>query len=224
MPALPSAPKTIRLQYHFTVGEDVTAVCREFWNYSGTAPSPADLVAWMLNIGASFFTNMLPEFTPDRKLVQISAVDLSSPTASQAVQAFSLVGTRAGNKLPADVSVLDSAEISRRFRGGHCRVYWPAFSESDLFDAQTWLGASISEFATHKNTHDTALAVGVWTGGGSLNRVNVSFYEGFTVHTGTTGRARNVSTPRATPIIDIVVATIVRLGIATIRKRLLRLA
>ena len=48
--------------------------------------------------------------------------------------------------------------------------------------------------------------------------VNVSYYEGFTVHMGTTGRARNVSTPRSSPIVDAVLGFIIQEGIATIRQ------
>jgi len=58
----------------------------------------------------------------------------------------------------------------------------------------------------------------------TLAEVNVSYYAGFTLHTGTTGRVRNVPTPRAVPLVDPVTSQITRAGIGQVRRRLLHLA
>ncbi len=225
MPALPSVPQTLRIQYKWQIDEDLGAVCREFFRYTGAGASAADLVTLANSICASYVVNIQDLFHVSRSLLSVTITDLSSPTSPEGISTdVALVGTRAGTKLPASSSVLQSQEILRRYRGGHPRTYWPMGVEADLQDSQTWTVAFVNAvhagLVNHFNDWSTDLVPGIT----SVENVNVSYYEGFTVHTGTTGRARNVSTPRLSPVVDVVVSSIVREGIAQIRRRLLGLA
>lgn len=224
MPALPVANKVIRIDYGWIIGEDTTAKNREFFQYSGTAPTNTDLVNFLDAIAAQFGSGFKSMFAIDRQLLNMAATDLTSSTAATAEVAVGITGTRAGGTPPADIAMLTSLEIHRRYRGGHARVYWPAGVNSDFLDAQNWNTAFVSAFSSAYLSHVSAVEGAGWTGAGAITPVNVSFYEGFTVHTGVTGRARNVSTPRATSLIDLVISYVIRQGVASIRNRLLHLA
>jgi hypothetical protein len=224
MPPLPSVPQVIKVQYQFTIGEDLGAICREFFRYTGAGASASDLDTLSSTIASSFNTNLASLMTPDRVLTSVTITDLTSPTSPEGSAGVTVVGTRSGGKLPASAALLESQIISRRYRGGHPRTYWPFGSDTDVQDAQTWTtafhGAASDGLAAHFTDWSTDLVPGIT----SVENVNVSYYEGFTVHTGTTGRARNVSTPRSSPVVDVVVSEIIRFGIAQIRRRLLSLA
>jgi len=226
VPALPVVPQVIRIDHHFSIGEDLAAKCRLFDRYTGAAPTNSDLIT-LANTYMTAFTGsgVAGDMTPDRILTGITITDLTSATAAVGESTIAAIpGTNGGAKLPADVAAVWSRTIARRYRGGHSRVYWPLGSETDLQDAQTWKVASTTAWATNLLTWQTDLNAAIWGGGGSFVPVAVSFYSGFTVHTGVTGRARNVSTPRAVALVDTVTGDIMRTGLGSQRKRLLRLA
>jgi hypothetical protein len=225
VPALPNVPKVLRISYKFTIGEDNGALCRTFYQYTGGGATAVELNALATAIATSANTYLIPLMSSDRVLVAIEIVDLTNPSAPVGEAIVSHAGSRVGGILPASTAALESSEILRRYRGGHPRVYWPFGTQDDLADAQTWVAGSVTAFLNGLNSHQAD-----WFGSapvdlGSVNRVNVSYYKGFMVHTGVTGRARNVSTVNPLgPIVDAVVGEVVRVGVAQIRRRLLGLA
>ena len=225
MPALPSVPKVLRLNYKFTIGEDNGALCRTFYQYTGGGATSTELSALCTAIATSANTYLIPLMTDDRTLIEVTLTDLTNPSAPVGAAVVSHAGTRGGGSiLPASAALVESSQVLRRYRGGHPRVYWPFGNTADLQDSQTWTSAFLTAALTALNAHQAD-----WFGSapvdlGSVNRVNVSYYQGFTPHVGTTGRYRNVSNPRITPIIDAVVGEVVRIGVGQIRRRLLGLA
>lgn len=224
MPALPAVSKVIRVEYGFTIGEDLGALCREFFQYTGAGASGTDLATLCGNIGASFADQLAADMTADRILETVTITDLTSDTAPQAFAVVDVPGTNADTKLPASAAVLQSFEIDRRYRGGHPRTYWPFGGEADMQDAQTWTTDFVSVVGTDLAAHFAEWSADLVPGITTVAPVNVSYYAGFTVHEGTTGRARNVSTPRPVPVVDAITSYITRVGIAQIRRRLLHLA
>jgi hypothetical protein len=220
MPALPDAPNVLRVAYAFTVGTDLAAGCREFFQYTGAAPSAPDLVTLAAAIGASAVTNLIPLMQADTSLDTITLTDLTSPTSAEGFALIAADGTRAGGQLPANAAVLQSLEILRRYRGGHPRTYWPFGTDDDIATRQTWVGGSVTEFVDGLAAHFATWSVELPAGMATVTPVNVSYYHGFEVITGSTGRARNVPLVRAAPIIDVVVSSIVRPNIASQRRRL----
>jgi hypothetical protein len=224
MPALPDVPSVLRFDMHFTIGEDLHAKDRFFMSYTGTAPTNAQLTTLAGAVATAYDTDLKNQAAADRTLTEIVITDLTSATASVGSDAVAIVGTLAGPGLPGNISTLESLGVTRRYRGGHPRIYWPFGGESVQLDDQKWTVAFVNGLDTQLALFYTAVKAAVWAGGGVLSQVNVSYYEGFTVHTGVTGRARNVSTVRLVPLIDPVVGHQVRQGLASQRKRLLRLA
>lgn len=225
MPALPAAPQVLRVEHFFNVGADANAKVRNFMKYSGTAPTNSDLTAVATFAVGEWHTSGCDALqSVDSQLDSITIVDLSSSTAAIGSAAGPVPGTRAGEPPSADACLLTSSHVARRFRGGHYREYWPLGTVNDLLTAQTWTAAFLAAAATALDAFGAAVRGSGWPGFGSLTKVGVSYYTGFMVHTGTTGRARNVSLVRPVPDIDVVTSRTYQAGIASQRKRLLRLA
>jgi hypothetical protein len=224
VPALPSVANMIDTKLTYTIGEDLVAANRFYIKYTGTAPTPAVIDSYASEVGTAWGTDLKSLAGNGVELTAVEAIDLSSPTSAVGSNTEAITGTRSGGNLPASMCTLISFEISRRYRGGHPRIYLPFGTDTDLLDSQTWTSAFLSAVATGwQNFIEAVLAI-TWSGGGPVSHNNVSYYEGFTPHIGTTGRYRNVSTPRTDPLVDQVVSYTVRGGIASQRKRLLRKA
>lgn len=224
MPALPDAPQVLKVEYLFSWDEDTLLKCREFFRYTGGPPTDADLTTWSTTITTAWDAEMKGLHSSHVVLTGVKVTDLTSPTSAVGENLIDITGTRSGAPMGAENAVLISQQVHRRYRGGHPRMYLPLGVEGDLADAQTWGPTFRSAVETDRAAFLAAITGTLPSGLSSVVQCNVSYYAGFTVHTGTTGRARNVSTPRSSPLVDVVVAEIVRAGIAVIRKRLLSLA
>ncbi len=118
MPALPDAPKVLRFDHHFIIGEDSNAKSRFFMQYTGSAPSTADLNAIGAEVSTSWNANLKPLQDTATEFTTITITDLSSSTSSSITSSILLEGTLSGEPLPADVCALQSWVITRRYRGG----------------------------------------------------------------------------------------------------------
>jgi len=224
MPPLPDVPSVLRIEFPFSIYEDLMAKCRVHYRYSGTAPTNTDLNEFCDDIQAGIAADLAPLAGNHVTFLGVQAVDLTSATAAVGANTTTQAGTRGTTLLTADVCALMYMHVNRRYRGGHPRVYWPFGITTDLQTQQEWQDASVVAYESGYGNIDTLITSNGWTGAGSIVMVNVSYYEGFTVVTGPTGRARNVSTPRVTPLVDDVAFFQFRKGIATQRNRLLHLA
>jgi hypothetical protein len=224
MPALPDVPNVIRLDFTYSIGEDNAAKCRFFTRYSGTAPSDTDMAAVLTAVSAAYTAHLQSASTDAVILTQIDATDLTSPTAAAATLGTAIVGSNAETPVPASSCTLVSHTVSRRYRGGHPRVYWPFGGVQSMHDGQSWDADYIGAINTDIDAFMAAIKLITWTGATIADIVNVSFFEGFHTFTGPTGRVRNIPTVRVTPIVDIVTGFVARQGIASIRKRLLSFA
>lgn len=222
MPALPDVDKVVKIDCVHSYGSDTDVLSRFFLRYGGTAPTVDQLNTFCAAIGASWSANLASLANEAQVSLQlVQATDLTSPTASQGENAAAFPGSRAGVDLPADTSAVIGYEIARRYRGGHPRGYWPFGSQPDLQTPQTWTDAfqtavdeGILGFMNENVTSG-------WTASGIIDHVNVSYYSGFTVVTSpTTHRARNVPTPRVTPLVDVVGGYEARIRVGSQRRRL----
>lgn len=206
MPALPNVPKVIRTAFKWAVDNDLVGLTRIFLEYSGVAPTAAELVTLADVFMTSFDTNIKSWFSELNSIEGVEMTDLSSPTSAFGESDVSaIVGTRAGDPLPGATCVLINYGLDRRYRGGHPRSYVPAMVYDDLLNAQQWETAGLGDFLTAWTTFVESGVGSEWSGGGTITNVNVSYFEGFTpVQNPITLRYRNVPKVRATPLIDIV--------------------
>jgi hypothetical protein len=220
MPALPAASKVLRVALSGIGTSPEVWLTRFYIQYTGTAPTAAQLATFDGAISTAYNTNIKPLVNTGTRLTQIASTDLSSSTGAVDVSTVSILGTRAGDTLPAQVCTVVSYTIARRYRGGHPRGYWPLGVFADQQSAVSWSSTFLTAVNTGVNALFTAIAAAGWTGAGTLSQVNVSYYSGFTVVTNpTTHRARNVPTVRVSPVIDPVTAIHAQASIGTQRRR-----
>jgi hypothetical protein len=215
MPALPPVPNVVQVA---TLTSD--AVTRFFIQYAGSAPSAAQLLTYNTSIQTAWTTNIVPLYNASYHLTQIQSIDLTSPTSAVALSTMNVAGTRAGTQLPQELAAVTSYKVSRRFRGGHSRGYWLMGCGGDIGGSEQWTAGFVTAVNTGVAAFFTALFAAGWAGAGALTHVGVSRYHGFTVVTDpVTGRARNVPTVRATPLIDQVTGVVCQPFYGTQRRR-----
>lgn len=140
---------------------------------------------------------------PNVTLTEVLAQDLSSDTGAVGTATVSLTGDRSGGPLPAEVVSLINFVVARRYRGGKPRIYLPYGTDSDILDPQHWEAAFVTALTTAWGSFITDSFAAVWTGGGPLEQVVVSYYLGSTGDlTGTMPYIRGHTKPtlRAAPV------------------------
>ena len=218
MPALPDVNKVLKLVLKFLDVASKVAIVTDHIQYSGTAPTNTDLSSFNTAV-ANAYANHLKSLTSDKwTMTEVMSTDLTSPTSAQAIDGFGVAGTASGF-LPADACAVISQFIGRRYRGGHAKQFWPLGVESNLLDPSNWNSTFLSAFNTAYGAYRADVQSGVWSGGGTLTPVMVSYYSGFTNVTYPTGRMRAVPTRRTTPLVDIVVNEAPRVTIGSQRRR-----
>lgn len=220
MAVLPNVPGTLRVAMHFTVGGKPNCISRFFISYSGTAPTTADLNTFATAVRAAFNTNLKSLCVASVVLTSVEVTDLTTLSSAQGEDVTNVAGTRAGGGNVGSAALVISYDVSRRYRGGHARGYWPFGGASDVQTQQTWLAALQTAAQTGFAAFMTAVKAAGWTGAGTLGHVVVSYYQGSHVVTNpVTGRARNVPDLRASPLVSNINANLVRIGIGSQRRR-----
>lgn len=202
MPALPSVPNVVRVDWLWDDGSDNNVSTRNYFRYSGSAPTSADCVT----LAADIYADMSAHddlWSAATVLTGTRVIDLSSPSGGVGEHAQSTPGTIAFNELPGGVAMLVNYVIGRRYRGGKPRSYFPFGSSEQIFTRQQWQAAFVTAVDSGLAAYFSAV-IGTTVGGTTLTEhVNISYYEGFTVVTNpVTHRARNVPTVRAVPVVD----------------------
>lgn len=210
MPALPDYPNVLRVDTDFTVGTDLDVRSRLHYIYSGSAPTDATCVTLATDIYALGVSHLVPLLANENNLSGVAVTDLTTPSSGVGAYLSVTPGTRgAGDPLAAEVAALHNLAISRRYRGGKPRVYWPIGIGSDLTSPSAWDGSSITAFELGLNDYiigTEALSVS----GTSLGALcSISYYQGFTAVTNPiTGRTRDVPKVRSVAIAPDVIITL----------------
>jgi hypothetical protein len=221
MPALPAVPKTLKIALSVIDSVNRQLLTRFFLTYTGTSPTATEMNAFCASVSTSWNDNLSGLVNVARSLDEVQGVDLNSDTGAEGISTSTVAGARSGDETTAETSFVISYEIARRYRGGHARGYHPFGSMGDIINATTWGTTLQGEVASGWAAFMSENVGAGWSGAGTLHQANVSYYSGFTVVTSpTTGRARNVPTPRVAPRIDPVTAYAFRLPIGTQRRRM----
>lgn len=221
MAELPHVPQGLRIAMRGTLGTDTNVVNRLYMRYSGSAPLGADLLALAAAVGSSWDATVSYAVHEDFTLTDCTITDLTSATSPEATASFSHAGRLSGGRLPADTCMVIGLPVARRYRGGHGRIYVFCGDESKIASEQEWSEAFVSGMQSGWAGFMGDIAAAVWSGGGTLSHVVVSYYHGNTIEThGSPPRARNVPVLRETPLVDQVLAYEARARIGSQRRRL----
>lgn len=219
MPALPPVANCLKYDVHFSAGLDTRAMSRLHFTYTGSAPSGADCVSLAGSARAAWNTNIKSLCSVNNELIFVTVTDIASNTGAAGTDTTAVPGTRAGSNLQGATAALFNHTISRRYRGGKPRTYLPLGVAGDTVGAGAWQSA----FQTAANTGIAAFiaAIKASSSGSTVisNFVSVSYYSGFTNKTGPTGRSKARSTPRATPLVDVINGSVLNPIPGTQRRR-----
>lgn len=222
MPALPSVPKVLSVALSGGITPSERWLSRFFVQYAGTAPTPAQALAYAQAVGVAFSGSLASWMATTDLLDTVSVVDLSADTGSVGEDLTHHQGLKSGSELPATVCLLTSYHVARRYRGGHPRGYWRLGTEEDTVDAHSWSSTFVAGVSSAFGTFFTQVLAAPWTAGGPLSRVNVSYYKGFDPPTvSSTNFATNHPKLRPEgPKVDPITGFQVQSAMATQRRRL----
>lgn len=180
MPALPDHPGILKVETFFTVGADMNVRARQYYLYTGTPPSNATCVTIATDANTLAVTNLVPLLANENNLEGVKVTDLTTPASGVGEYLTPTPGSRgSGDPLAAEVAVLHNHGITRRYRGGKPRNYWPFGIGADLTSPSAWASGSIIAFEAGLNAYILGIqaisVAGCVVGAG----VSVSNYSGF---------------------------------------------
>lgn len=220
MAPLPPVANAIRVRVLFSIQGKQDQGLRIFIGYSGGPPTVGNLEAFGGIMEATISSSWQGLMHPDNALQGFILEDLSSDTGAVGETSFSTAGTRSGDPLSPATAFVASYEISRRYRGGHPRSYFPFGTATDLAGDAEWSSGAVSAFTSGAGTLGDTLN-GQTEGSTTItNQIAIAYYSGFTaVENPITHRYRNVPTLLATPNVYSVNTVVGRSYIASVRRR-----
>jgi len=219
MPALPSVPGVAKIILRHTIGDDTTAAARFFMRYGAGWTGPLAVLAADA-IALAWNAHLAARTVNTTNLHEVDVEDLASPSSPVGSASVVHPGTIApASETPNSACFRIDFQIGRRYRGGKPCIYCPSPDLNELTGGRTFQPAGLAANEAAWNAFIAAVVAG--TAGNLIlsDQVNVSYYEGFTPHTGTTGRVRNVPNRRGTPLVDDVIAAIGNPTLASQRRR-----
>lgn len=225
MPALPSVPGVIRLNYAWQIPGLRPFGDRWFIKYTGPAPTGPNMLTMATAVDALIKTNFQPLCATDLNYLSTTLIDLASSSGVFATAANPWSGTRAGILVSPSVCTLIHLAIARRYRGGKPRTYFPFGTQADTSGSNSWSPALIAAVTSAVNNLRAGI-IGVTAGTTVLAEdVNVSYYgpPNRTV-TSSSGRVHTASTLRAVPLVDDITSLQCEAIYGTQRRRLDRSA
>lgn len=207
MPPLPNVPGVTKIEisgtYHDTQWLNIF-----YTGYSGSAPPAGSLSSYQGSWATAVEDAYGAEMSVDNELTGWKITDLATDVGAVVEGSFSTFGSRTGDFQPANVCMVASLEISRRYRGGHPRKYLPWGTSGTMASGSTkdWDSGFVTDC---QSKFDTMIAnfTGVTFGGTTWNNnVNVSYRSGGVVRTAAQ--------------VDVVTSAIVRTRICSQRRRL----
>lgn len=142
----------------------------------------------------------------DLTVNEVILTDLTSDTSPRVLETPGWTGSRSGISSPASACVLASYGVSRRWRGGHPRTYFPLGDAALMLDSTTWDTSFLEQVATDVAAFNTAINDTPVPGGGSAYMASVSYYTGGVL--------------RTTPYIDEITSVNIKPRICSQRRRL----
>ena len=203
MPAVIPVPGVLEIQLVHADETDYHIRNRSYWSYAGGEPSDATCATLATEVAAAWNTDLAPLAGTAVTLVEVVVTDLSSDSGGRGSWAGSNAGSRSGAATPVGVCAVQNYQISRRYRGGKPRTYWPFLTADDYYGNKAWAAASVAAVDTGWNAYTAAIGALSVGGVSGLAHVNISYYyKSVLVINPISGVGKNVAKPRDTPLVD----------------------
>src|ERR1051326_8130536 len=211
MPPLPAIADVLKIQYFGTnEGQNWANVFHAL--YTGGPPGPVDCDGIAATAYEAYESNFLPVIQSNAHLQECKVTDLSSDLGAQGSYAEDNAGGLGSSSLTAQVALVISWRIGRRYRGGHPRTYLPPPQETDILDTSHWKPAMVARAATAAAGFMAAINAITGPGITTLSLGTVSYFD----------KATNPTPPheRSLPLFETINGANVHNRICTQRRRL----
>lgn len=222
MPPMPATvEKVVQFRMKFGLDDDTNLQTQFKLGYTGDSPSSATLASLAGLVNTSFDGNLRSFLSSNGLLVGTFAKDLKNPATVEGFGVDGGAGTRAGNPPTVGVAAVVNFRPDRAYRGARPKMFTPFGIEADTTAGNSWSTAFVTDLQIAMNAFLAALA---GESGGTTDLtvpMSVSYFHNSTVVISpTTGRARNVPTLRATPLVVGVLGLTVSQRLGSQRRRL----
>ena len=218
MPPLPTVSGVAKIRYHHTFGTDANVVNGNFCRFTGAADETS-LNNWALAITNSWNTHLAPLLSNQIILNSVEIEDLGSASAATGSDVANHPGAVTTLAVPANVAMIISYQINRRYRGGKPRQYIAGLPNAGLEDEDHWLGSTINSWEAAYTLHQQTVAQ---FAGGNLTAtaiVNVGYVSGHTWQQDQHGNWHRLPVYLANPHVDLVNGYIAKPVVGTQRRR-----
>lgn len=215
---LPASPcLRVRLIYNQLDGAE--AGSRFYLSFTGGSASTADLNTLAADIATQWNTHLASLISEQFTLVEIDVLDLTTDSGNSGLWTGTHTGTLGGSILPDQVATNIEFDIGRRYRGGKPRMYLPPADVTQLLDPAHYTAAFVTAGNTAINAFMAAIAALAVGSLGTLAHCNLSYYQGFTNVTNSSGRTRAAPKYRATAKLDTVTGYSTKALLSSQRRR-----
>jgi len=168
MAPLPPLPGAVRIKINQTLGGvNLQQVQHAIRTGAQVAWTQADVNLLASNVRASWVTNFIPLQVTGLSLGSVVVEDLSSQTGPVGIAAGTTPGADAGAPLSSNAAACISWVISRRYRGGHPRMYVGGIAQTRTSTPNTWLPAFVTALDGASEALRTAINSTTLAGGGT---------------------------------------------------------
>lgn len=206
MPTLPAANHVLRCTYTGTFGASKWVNVFHA-QYAGGPISQSDIDSVTAALSSAWNTSLGPLISTSATLQHTTAQDLTSLTGVQSDNATSHAGSAVATQIaPANVALVLSFKIARRYRGGHPRMYLTGQLTTQMQNQNAWLPTYVTTATTNANAWITAVNAITTTSITTLALCNLSYKSGGAV--------------RPVPVVDLISRAVVHGRVDTMRRRL----
>lgn len=202
-PPLPESP-CLRVRLDYTQTDNDFGGSRFYLSYAGAAPTAGNCITLATDIAAAWASHLAVSVHDAFALTEVDVIDIASVAGASGQWNGDNAGEGTGILIPASAATNIEFGIARRYRGGKPRMFLPPPDGGQMLDGGHWT----TDFVDGVNTNVAAffaeveaLSIGAM---GALAHVNLSYYNGFTNITNSSGRTRAVPKYRDAALLDTI--------------------
>ena len=215
---LPDIP-TIRCRLIYRESTGTELGNRLYFSYTGGPPSAADLASLASAISSAWATSLASLVSSGISLFEVDCLDIASYTGNSGTSTAVHAGSRAGIQAPVQVPFNVQYLISRRYRGGKPKGYFPFGNEGDFATPAQWTSGLVGEVGTQFPEFIAALDALVVGSITITNHISLSYKHLFTNVANSSGREHAVPNYRPVALHDIITGYLPKSGMGSQKRR-----
>ncbi len=217
---LPAAGNVVKIQLDWTTGNPTNISSHFYMSYTGVGTDPGDLTGIAIGVANAYDAHLSTLCSTGITFDQATVIDCSTSPGMAGSDTATVAGIRSGN-IPTDATAVNlKLAIARRYRGGKPKIFLPFGVVGDLSNPATWDAALLSAVDTQWASFITACKAISGTALSLVAQSSISYFKGYTARTNpVTGRLYYVATPRAVPVVDLVLSAQAQARVAQQRRR-----